>query len=310
MEHYDLIIIGGGPAGMTAGIYAARAGVSVLLLEKAGMGGQVTQTHEIANYPGFTSVDGFTLAQNMFEQMTSLGVKTEFAAVDKVDLKSNPKKITAKGVTYTATSVILSMGASSRGLGVPSEKKFVGKGISYCATCDGNFFRGKDVAVVGGGNTALQDVLYLAPLVKSLTLIHRRDGFRADEVTLRDYRALLNAPDSNITEKLFYTVVDVFGNEKLQGITIRNVNTGDTEDLNVDGIFVAIGRNPQTEILDGAITLDEQGYILAKDDMSTNIEGVYVAGDIVHKSLRQIATAVSDGAVAGTQASVYIKRNR
>ena len=310
MENYDLIIIGGGPAGMTAGIYSARAGMKVLLLEKSGVGGQVAQTTEIENYPGFSKIDGFSLSQNMFEQMTNLGVETKFIAVDKAELEGKEKKIIAGGVTYIASAVILSMGASSRGLGVPSERKYIGKGLSYCATCDGNFFRGKNVAVVGGGNTALQDVLYLSPLVKSVLLIHRRDVFRADEVTLNDYNKQLHEKGSNLSEKLFYTVVDLFGEGKLEGVKVRNVNTGVEEDISLDGVFVAIGRNPQTDILDGAITLDDQGYIEVKDDMSTNLSGVYAAGDIVHKSLRQIATAVSDGAVAGTQASVYVKRNR
>jgi len=310
MEKFDLIIVGGGPAGMTAGIYSARAGMKVLLLEKAGVGGQVAQTTEIENYPGFSKIDGFSLSQNMFEQMTNLGVETKFIPVDKVELEGKEKKIIAGGVTYIASAVILSMGASSRGLGVPSERKYIGKGLSYCATCDGNFFRGKNVAVVGGGNTALQDVLYLSPLVKSVLLIHRRDVFRADEVTLNDYNKQLHEKGSNLSEKLFYTVVDLFGEGKLEGVKVRNVNTGVEEDISLDGVFVAIGRNPQTDILDGAITLDDQGYIEVKDDMSTNLSGVYAAGDIVHKSLRQIATAVSDGAVAGTQASVYVKRNR
>lgn len=307
---YDLIIIGGGPAGMTAGIYSARAGLRVLLLEKAGIGGQVAQTAEIANYPGFASIDGFSLAQNMFQQMTDLGVTTIFSAVDKVNLEGSPKTVIAGGVTYSATSVILSMGASSRGLGVPSERKFIGRGVSYCATCDGNFFRGKDVVVVGGGNTALQDVIYLAPLVKSVTLIHRREGFRADDVTLNEYHKLLNAPHSNVYQHLNRVVVDVLGEAKVSGISIRDVFSGQVSTINCDGVFVAIGMNPQSDILDGTIELDAQGYIVVNTDMTTNIPGVFAAGDVTHKNLRQVATAVSDGAIAGTQASIYVKRNR
>ncbi|MBR7091185.1 MAG: thioredoxin-disulfide reductase [Clostridia bacterium] len=308
--NYDLIIIGGGPAGMTAGIYSARAGLKVLLLEKAGVGGQVAQTSEIANYPGFASIDGFSLAQNMFEQMTALGVETIFSPVDKVDLLSQPKTVIAGGVTYSATSVILSMGASSRGLGVPSERKFIGRGVSYCATCDGNFFRGKDVVVVGGGNTALQDVLYLAPLVKSVTLVHRREGFRADEVTLAQFQKLVSTEDTNVFQQLNKVVVDVLGENKVSGISVRDVFTGEVSQIACDGVFVAIGMNPQSDILDGSVELDAQGYIKVNDDMSTNIPGVFGAGDVTHKSLRQVATAVSDGAIAGTQASIYVKRNR
>lgn len=308
--NYDLIIIGGGPAGMTAGIYASRAGLKVLLLEKAGVGGQVALTSEIANYPGFASIDGFSLSQNMFQQMTDLGVETIFSAVDKVDLSSNPKTVIAGGVTYSATSIILSMGASSRGLGVPSERKFIGRGVSYCATCDGNFFRGKDVVVVGGGNTALQDVIYLAPLVKSVTLIHRREGFRADEVTLVEFRKLLDAPNTNVFQSLNKVVIDVLGDNKVSGIKIRDVMSGQESEINCDGVFVAIGMNPGSDFLDGCVELDAQGYIIVNDDMSTNIPGVFGAGDVTHKSLRQVATAVSDGAIAGTQASIYVKRNR
>lgn len=308
--NYDLIIIGGGPAGMTAGIYAARAGLKVLLLEKAGIGGQVAQTSMIANYPGFASIDGFSLAQNMFEQMTNLGVETIFSPADKLDLVSNPKTVVAGGVTYSAPSVILSMGASSRGLGVPSERKFIGRGVSYCATCDGNFFRNKDVVVVGGGNTALQDVLYLAPLVHSVTLVHRREGFRADEITLAEFRRLLNTENTNLSQQLNKVVVDVLGDTKVSGVSIRDVNTGEISTINCDGVFVAIGMNPQSEILDCCVELDAQGYIMVNDDMSTNIPGVFAAGDVTHKSLRQVATAVSDGAIAGTQASIYVKRNR
>ena len=307
---YDLIIIGGGPAGMTAGIYAARAGLKVLLLEKAGVGGQVAQTSEIANYPGFASIDGFSLAQNMFEQMTALGVETIFNAVDKVDFSSNPKTVIAGGVTYSATSIILSMGASSRGLGVPSERKFIGRGVSYCATCDGNFFRGKDVVVVGGGNTALQDVIYLAPLVKSVTLVHRREGFRADEVTLAEFRKLLDAESTNVYQSLNKVVVDVLGENKVSAVRVRDVMSGHESEISCDGVFVAIGMNPQSDFLDGSIELDAQGYIMVNDDMSTNIPGVFGAGDVTHKSLRQVATAVSDGAIAGTQASIFVKRNR
>ena len=307
---YDLIIIGGGPAGMTAGIYAARAGLKVLLLEKAGVGGQVAQTSEIANYPGFASIDGFSLAQNMFEQMTALGVETIFNAVDKVDFSSNPKTVIAGGVTYSATSIILSMGASSRGLGVPSERKFIGRGVSYCATCDGNFFKGKDVVVVGGGNTALQDVIYLAPLVKSVTLVHRREGFRADEVTLAEFRKLLDAESTNVYQSLNKVVVDVLGENKVSAVRVRDVMSGHESEISCDGVFVAIGMNPQSDFLDGSIELDAQGYIMVNDDMSTNIPGVFGAGDVTHKSLRQVATAVSDGAIAGTQASIFVKRNR
>ncbi len=306
---YDVIIIGGGPSGMTAGIYATRAGAKTLLIEKAGVGGQVAITNSIANYPGFKNVDGFTLSQNMFEQMTELGVETVFASVDKVSLSGKIKEVVAGGVTYQAKSIILSMGAYSRGLGVPNEKKFVGKGLSYCAVCDGAFFKDQTVAVVGGGNTALGDVLYLAPIVKKLYLIHRRQGFRADDATLKKLDELLGSEQNNIELKLDRVAVEIVGTDKVEGLVLRNVVSNETETLPLSGVFVAIGRNPNTEMLDGTVTLDN-GYIVVNEQMETNLAGVYAAGDITKKSLRQIATAISDGAIAGTNAAMYAKKSR
>lgn len=309
MQEYDVIIIGGGPSGMTAGIYAARAGAKVLMIEKAGVGGQVAITSNIANYPGFKSVDGFELSQNMFEQMTALGVTTEFATVDSLNLNGEIKQVTANGVTYQAPAIILSMGAYSRGLGVANEKKFVGRGLSYCAVCDGALYKGKTVAVVGGGNTALGDVLYLAPLVGKLYLIHRRQGFRADQTVIDDFERLRAQQDSNIETRLDCVVENVEGENRLERVILRNVVSNKTEVLDVDGVFVAIGRNPNTEMLDGAITLDG-GYIKVNSKMETNLAGVYAAGDITSKELRQIATAISDGAIAGTNAALYAKKSR
>ena len=309
MQEYDVIIVGGGPSGMTAGIYAARAGAKVLLIEKAGVGGQVAITSNIANYPGFKSIDGFELSQNMFEQMTALGVNTEFATVDSLDLNGELKQVTANGVTYQAPAIILSMGAYSRGLGVANERQFVGRGLSYCAVCDGAFFRGKTVAVVGGGNTALGDVLYLAPIVGKLYLIHRRQGFRADQTVIDDFEKLRAQVGSNIETRLDCVVENVEGTNKLERVILRNVVSNKTEVLDVDGVFVAIGRNPNTEMLDGAITL-EDGYIKVNNKMETNVSGVYAAGDITAKELRQIATAISDGAIAGTNAALYAKKSR
>ena len=309
MQEYDVIIVGGGPSGMTAGIYAARAGAKVLMIEKAGVGGQVAITSNIANYPGFKNVDGFMLSQNMFEQMTALGVDTEFATVDNLNLNAEIKQVTANGVTYQAPAIILSMGAYSRGLGVANERQFVGRGLSYCAVCDGAFFRGKTVAVVGGGNTALGDVLYLAPIVGKLYLIHRRQGFRADQTVIDDFEKLRAQVGSNIETRLDCVVENVEGTNKLERVILRNVVSNKTEVLDVDGVFVAIGRNPNTEMLDGAITL-EDGYIKVNSKMETNVSGVYAAGDITAKELRQIATAISDGAIAGTNAALYAKKSR
>lgn len=306
MEIYDVIIIGGGPAGMTAGIYASRAGAKVLLIEKAGVGGQVAITNNIANYPGFKEVDGFELSQSMWEQATGLGVETVFAQVEDLEFDNTMKEVTANGVTYYAPSVILSMGAYSRGLGVVGEKNFVGRGVSYCAVCDGAFYRGKNVAVVGGGNTALGDVLYLAPLVNKVYLIHRRQEFRADKAVVDDVLKMKEM-QGNIEFKLDCVTESVQGTDKVESIAIRNVATNELETLSVDGVFVAVGRNPNTEMLEGKIKLVD-GYIDVNSQMETNVAGVFAAGDIIDKSLRQIATAIADGAIAGTNAALYAKK--
>ena len=304
---YDVIIIGGGPAGLTAGIYAVRAGAKVLLIEKAGVGGQVAITNNIVNYPGFKSVNGFALSQSMFEQATSLGVEAIFGTVDALKLDGREKEVIVGGVTYKGYSVILSMGAYSRGLGVENEKNYIGKGLSYCAVCDGAFFRNKTVAVIGGGNTALGDVVYLAPLVKKLYLVHRRQGFRADEAVVNEVEELIQAENSNIETRLDCVVESISGENAVDGLVLRNVVSGETEKIAVDGVFVAIGRNPNTEMLDGIINLNN-GYISVGANMETNISGVFAAGDIVDKNLRQITTAVSDGAIAGTNSAMYAKK--
>lgn len=310
MNTYDIIIVGAGPAGMTAGIYAARAGMKVLVIENKGPGGQVALTSTIQNYPGVGNIDGFMLGQNMWDQMTALGVTTEFRTVDSIDFEAQPKKIVAEGVTFFATAIILSMGASSRGLGVPKEKFYIGKGLSYCAVCDGMLYKNKNVAVIGGGNSALEDVLYLSNIAKHITLIHRRDGFRAEDASVKQMYAKIESTPGLIDLKLCKVVSEIIGEDKVQGVKIRDVNTNQTEEIMLDGVFVAIGRSPQTELLDGKINLDAQGYIITDENMATNISGVYAAGDIVHKNLRQIATAISDGAIAGTHASVYCKRHK
>lgn len=306
-NEFDIIIIGGGPAGMTAGIYSARAGMRVLVIEKMGMGGQVALTSTIANYPGVKDVEGIDLSMKMFEQMTALGVKTVFAAVDKIDFDGKMKSVTASGVTYSSPAIILSMGATSRGLGVKGEKEFIGRGVSYCAVCDGAFFRNKTVAVIGGGNTALQDAIYLNNMAGKIYLVHRRAEFRAEDSVQAEFSRLAGAENSKIVTKLGCVVEEVTGDGRVSGMVLRNIETGETEQVAVDGIFVAVGRNPNTELLDDKITLDN-GYIVVDENMQTNIPGVFASGDINRKKLRQIATAISDGAIAGTNASVYVKK--
>ena len=309
MQEYDVIIIGGGPAGMTAGIYASRAGAKVLILEKEGVGGQMAATAKIDNYPGFKSVNGFDLSQAMLEQVTALGVDVKYAPVDVLNLKGKTKKVQAGGETYETPAVILAMGASARGIGAKGEKEFTGKGVSYCAVCDGAFFRGKTVAVVGGGNTAVGDAIYLAPIVKKLYIIHRRDVFTAQEVEKAELDKLIKAKNSNIELKLNSVIESVKGDKVLNSVTLRNVKKNTTEELPLDGVFVAVGRNPNTEMLDGVVELNG-GYVVANERMETNVTGVFAAGDVVVKQLRQIATAVSDGAVAGTNAAVFAKKSK
>ncbi|MBR4270518.1 MAG: FAD-dependent oxidoreductase [Clostridia bacterium] len=309
MQEYDVIIIGGGPAGMTAGIYAARAGAKVLMLEKECVGGQMAATAKIDNYPGFKSVNGFDLSQTMLDQVTNLGVEVKYVSVDVLNLKGKIKKVQAGGETYTAPSVILAMGASARGIGAKGEKEFTGKGVSYCAVCDGAFFRGKTVAVVGGGNTAVGDAIYLAPIVKKLYIIHRRDVFTAQEVEKAQLDKLIKAKNSNIELKLNNIIESVSGSGVLSSVTLRNVKDNTTENLALDGVFVAVGRNPNTEMIEDVIELNG-GYIVTNEKMETNVAGVYAAGDVVVKQLRQIATAVSDGAIAGTNAAVFAKKSK
>ena len=304
---YDLIIIGSGPAGMTAGIYAKRAGINTLIIEKGAVGGQVTLTQDIENYPGMENINGFELSQKMFEQVTSLAVDVVFDEVIDVDFSGEKKKIVAGGVTYTCYAVILSMGAYSRGLGLDNEFEYVGGGVSYCAVCDGNFFKNKTVAVVGGGNTALEDVIYLSNLADKIYHIHRRNEFRADEAVLKDYNKIMQDKPGKIEQVLQYKIDQLKGKPKLQSLILKNVVDGTKKEINVDGLFVAIGRVPQTEFLNGVVELSN-GYIKVDDKMQTNIKGVFAAGDIVEKNLRQIVTATSDGAIAATNASLYIKQ--
>ncbi len=304
-ENYDVIIIGSGPSGMTAGIYALRAGLSVLVFEKMAVGGQTALTQKIENYPGFSEISGFDLAENMYNQLVMLGGKVVFKEVESIVIKDGVKSVLAGGLTYNASAIILSMGASSRPLGTNEDKKFLGKGLSYCAVCDGAFFRDKVVAVVGGGNSALQDIEYLSGIAKEIIHINRRAEFRADAVNTENYLKLLQS--QKIKQFFGFVIEKLEGEDKLKSIVIKNIKTNEKLIIDVDGLFVAIGRVPQTEIIQG-VKLDEFGYIEVDKDMKTNLEGIFACGDITSKTLRQISTAVGDGAIAGTSASVYVKK--
>lgn len=309
-KRYDIIIIGSGPAGMTAGIYGQRAGMKCLTLEKMAVGGQVASTPHIENYPGYPAISGVELSEKMFEQDKLLGMNFEFEEAQKIETQGKIKKVKAGNVTYTAPAIILSMGASSRSLGVEGDKNYIGRGVSYCATCDGAFFRNKVVAVVGGGNTAFEDIEYLSSIVKKIIHIHRRSEFRADGVNIQSYNNLVKEKDSKIESYLGYVVEKLNGENRLESIEIKNIETNEKQTLKLDGLFVAIGRVPQTEILDKELKLDENGYIVVNEKMETSIEGVFACGDITHKMLRQISTATGDGAIAGTSASIYVKKQK
>lgn len=299
---YDIVIIGGGPAGYTAALYGARAGLRTLVLEKMMPGGQAAQTALIDNYPGFPDgVDGFQLGQDMKKGAERFGAKSKAAKVTGLELKENPKVVHTAGGDYLAKTVILATGAEPKLLGLEEETALTGKGVSYCAHCDGMFYRGKTVVVVGGGNTAVADALILSRLAEKVILVHRRDSLRATKVY---HQQLLQA--QNVQILWDSQVVGLSQDIMLTGVTVENLKTGEKIHVPCNGLFVSIGRKPVTDLLVGQIALDEGGYIVAGEDCKTNIAGVFAAGDVRQKELRQVVTAVADGAVAAHQAEQFV----
>ena len=294
---YDMLIVGGGPGGYTAALYGARAGLDVLVLEKLAPGGQMAETPQIDNYPGYVGVDGFTLGQQMKEGAEKFGAQSRFAEVTGVQLEGNIKSVdTTDGIFYGKT-VVIATGAHPRKLNVPGEAELFGRGVHYCAACDGMFYRGKTVAVVGGGNTAAAAMQVLSRVAGKVILIHRRDTLRASGVYHKPLQALSN--------------VEFHWNSKVseirQGeILVENVISGETQVLPCDGVFVSIGRQPESGLVKGTLHLDDQGYILADETTKTNIPGVFAVGDVRAKGLRQIVTAVADGATAVHYAEEYL----
>ncbi len=296
---YDLIILGAGPAGLTAGIYAARGGLNAVIVESKAVGGQAALTAEIENYPGFASVSGYELVSLMQAQCEALGVSFVFDAPVTLSLDGDVKRVeTAYSGTLEARAVILATGALPRTLGLERESELMGGGVSYCATCDGAFFRGKPVAVVGGGNTAVEDALYLEKFASEVYLIHRRDALRADAI-LAD-----RVKNSGVHIVWDSVVTALDGDKKLQSVTLKNVKSGDTSSLAVNGLFVAVGQKPATEGLTG-VELDG-GYIVTDSEMRTSLPGVFAAGDVRKKTLRQVVTAAADGAVAAESAIKFL----
>lgn len=302
---YDMVIIGGGPAGYTAALYAARAGLSVIVLEKLSAGGQMALSHQIDNYPGFPDgIDGFTLGEQMQQGTERFGAETELAEVYSLDLHADPKVIdTSEGIYYGRT-VVYAAGAGPRELGVSGEKELIGRGVNYCAACDGMFYRGKTVAIVGGGNSAVADALILARIAKKVILIHRRDSLRAEKI----YHAQLEKME-NVQFRWDSEIVELLSSEKLEGIRIRNVKSGEISEEAIDGLFVSIGRRPNTSLVEKQLELDSSGYIVADESTRASIPGVFAAGDVRTKALRQIVTAAADGAVAAHFAEEYLIAN-
>lgn len=296
----DVIILGAGTAGLSAAIYAVRAGLSVRLLENGVSGGQIINSPDVDNYPGIPSIAGFDFVQNLCGHAAGLGVKPESVSVTSVELTGQIKRVCTVKATLEARAVILATGASHRKLGCPGESVFQGRGISYCATCDGAFFRGKDVAVVGGGNTALEDALFLANSCKTVTLIHRREEFRAHQSVVDALRVR-----ENIRLALNATVQEITGQQRVSGVTLRNVKDGSESSLAVEGIFIAVGLEPNTALFQGQLDL-EDGYIRAGEDCHTSLPGVFAAGDVRTKPLRQLVTAAADGAIAAVEAGKYL----
>ena len=303
---YDTVIIGGGPAGYTAALYAARAGLDTIVVEKLSAGGQMALTHQIDNYPGFEDgIDGYTLAEKMRKQAERFGASTLYAEVVRAKLEGQPKAVeTSQGTIYGRT-LILATGASPRELGVPGEEELTGRGVAYCAACDGAPYRGKTVAVVGGGNSAAADALALSRIAKEVYLIHRRDSLRATKVY---HEPLLNAP--NVEFCWNSTVSALLHESRLTGLRLKDVNTGAERDLACDGVFISVGRAPATELFRRELALDKSGYIIADESTRTNLPGVFAVGDVRTKVLRQVVTAVSDGAVAVHYAEEYLAENR
>ena len=303
---YDMVIIGGGPGGYTAALYAVRAGLDTVLLEKFSAGGQMALTDQIDNYPGFENgIDGFTLAEKMKQGAERFGAQTRYAEVKKVDLSASPKVVETSEGTFYGRTVVFSTGANPRELGLPEEKELVGRGVAYCASCDGMFYRGKTVVVVGGGNTAAEDALLLSRLASKVILVHRRDTLRATKVY---HEPLMQA--ENVEFRWNSVVAELLHGDKITGVRLKDVQTGEETVVECDGVFVSIGRKPATELVEGQLTLDRSGYVVADESTRTSIPGVFAVGDVRTKVLRQVVTAVADGATAVYYAEEYLAQSQ
>lgn len=303
MEHiHDVIIIGGGPAGYTAALYAARAGLDTVVIEKMSVGGQMATTGKIDNYPGFEDgIEGFDLGMKMQAGAERFGARTEYAQVTKTSLAGEIKRVFTDFGELLARTVVIATGADPRRLGVKDEDKLMGNGVHYCAHCDGRFYKDKTVMVVGGGNSAASDALYLSRLAKKVYVVHRRDTLRATKIY---HQPLMKA--ENVEFLWNSSVSELIVNEKLESVKVKDVISGEEQKVAVDGVFVSIGRKPATDLFKDELELDESGYIVAGESTKTNVSGVFAVGDVRTKELRQVVTAVADGAIAADQAEKYL----
>jgi len=306
-NHFDLIIVGGGPAGLSAGIYASRAKLNTLILNEGTTGGQLVLTHEIANYPGVESTSGYMLGSIMARQARSFGctIKSN-VSITGLSLDGDRKEVEINGKDiFTAESVILSPGGKSRTLGVPGEKELKGKGISYCATCDGDFFQDKDIIVVGGGNSALEEAVSLTKYARSVTIVHQFDHFQAFPHAVAE--AEQNEKIHFIMES---SIIEFIGDSRLRYVKIKDHKSGNVSEKRIDGVFIFIGYTPNTEFLEGKVNLNKWGEIITTEDLQVNLPGVYAAGDCINKKIRQVTTAVSDGTIAALSAADYIHKKK
>lgn len=300
--HADMLILGGGPGGYTAAMYAARAGLQVVVLEKLSAGGQMAETEQVDNYPGFPDgIDGFALAEKMQQQAERFGAKTVLSEVQKVDLSQKEKEVVTSDGTFYGKTVVFATGASPKLLGLSGEDSLTGRGVHYCAACDGMRYKGKTVAVVGGGNSAAADALSLSRIAKKVYVIHRRDTLRATRIY---HQPLLQA--ENVEFLWNSTVTQLISDGRLTGVMVKNSVTGEETPLACDGLFVSIGRKPASSLAAGQLALDENGYIAANESTKTSLPGVFAVGDVRTKVLRQIVTAVADGAAAAHAAEEYL----
>jgi thioredoxin reductase (NADPH) len=300
---YDIVVIGAGTAGFSAAIYGLRAGKKVLVLEAETYGGQIVSTPEVKNYPGIKSISGFEFANNIYEQAKALGAEIEYLKATKISSSDNCKVVHTDSKDIECRSVIIATGVKNRKLGLDKEEELIGRGVSYCAICDGAFYKGKITGVVGGGNTALKDAEFLSSYCKKVYLIHRRDTFRGEQWLTNDLKK-----KDNVQFILDSVVTDLKSDTKLTGITVKNVKTNEITEVTLDGLFIAVGQVPVNQIFTPEIELDDDGYVIAGENCRTNMDGVFAAGDCRTKSVRQLATATADGAVAAVAACEYLNK--